>query len=226
MPAISSHKDCHTQVKICGLTSVEDAVAACDFGVDALGLVFYPPSSRNVSIEQAAEIVQALPSFVTVTGLFLNEEAAVINKVLEQVPLSLLQFHGTESAEFCQSFNRPYIKSVAMKSVTDVHSYAAQFDKARGFLLDSNIAGGAGGSGELFDWQKIPTGFAAPLVLAGGLDCDNVSDAVTNVRPTAVDVSSGVESDKGVKDHVLMKNFLQCVRAADSAIAKSASGDQ
>lgn len=222
MPSTRSSDVYHTQVKICGLTTVEDAVAACSCGVDAIGLVFYPPSSRNISIEQASAIVHSLPPFVTVTGLFLNEDAAVINNVLEQVPLSLLQFHGTESAEFCQSFHRPYIKSVAMKSISDVHGYTAEFALARGFLLDSNIAGGAGGSGELFDWQKIPTGFPAPLVLAGGLDCDNVADAVMQVRPTAVDVSSGVESGKGIKDHGLMKNFLQCVRAADSAIAKSA----
>lgn len=225
MPAVPSDPDYHTQVKICGLTRVQDAVAACTYGVDALGLVFYPPSSRHITPEKAAEIVRLLPSFVTVTGLFLDEKEQVINKVLEEVPLSLLQFHGTESAEFCQSFNRPYIKSVAMKSVSNVPGYTAQFTGARGFLLDSNVAGGAGGSGEKFDWSRVPTKFPAPLVLAGGLDCENVTDAVMHVRPTAVDVSSGVESAKGVKDHELMKNFIQCVRAADSAIA-SALGDQ
>ena len=116
----------YTQVKICGLTSVQDAVAACENGVDALGLVFYPPSSRHIAIDRAAEIIQALPPFVMVTGLFLNEEKNVIDEVLDKLPLSLLQFHGTESPAFCQSFDRPYIKSVAMKSVSDVQSYAAQ----------------------------------------------------------------------------------------------------
>ncbi len=219
MPETSVSTDHYTRVKICGLTSVEDALAACRCGVDALGLVFYPPSSRHVSVERAAEIVQALPSFVTVTGLFLNEEATVIDDILQRVPVSLLQFHGTESAEFCQSFNRPYIKSVAMKSVSDVHAYAAQFENARGFLLDSNIAGGAGGSGELFDWSRVPNGFSAPLILAGGLDCNNIPDAVMHVKPDAVDVSSGVESSRGVKDIELMRKFIQSVRAADREIA-------
>lgn len=213
--------DCHTRVKICGLTSVRDAVAACQCGVDALGLVFYPPSSRHISVDLAVEIVKALPAFVTVTGLFLNEDRSVINTVLEKVPLSLLQFHGTESAEFCQSFNRPYIKSIAMKSVVDVPQYASQYEGARGFLLDSNVSGGAGGSGEQFDWSRVPTELPAPLILAGGLDCDNVFDAVINVRPDAVDVSSGVESAKGVKEHGQMNKFIQCVRAADSTIMES-----
>ena len=216
----------YTQVKICGLTSVQDAVSACECGVDALGLVFYPPSSRHVSVERAAEIIRALPPFVMVTGLFLNEEKSVIDEVLEKLPLSLLQFHGSESPAFCQSFDRPYIKSVAMKSVSDVHSYAAQFTGARGFLLDSNVSGGAGGSGEQFDWSRVPDNFPAPLILAGGLDCDNVAEAVTKVRPTAVDVSSGVESGRGIKDRGLMNQFIQCVRAADSAVIKSVAGDQ
>ena len=216
----------YTQVKICGLTTVQDAVAACESGVDALGLVFYPPSSRYVSVDRAAEIIRALPPFVMVTGLFLNEEKSVIDEALEKLPLSLLQFHGTESPEFCQSFDRPYIKSVAMKSVSDVQSYAALYDGARGFLLDSNVSGGAGGSGEQFDWSRVPNDFPAPLILAGGLDCDNVSEAVIQVRPTAVDVSSGVESGRGIKDHGMMKQFIQCVRAADSTIIKSVAGDQ
>ena len=221
----------YTQVKICGLTRVEDAVAACESGVDALGLVFYPPSSRHISVDRAAEIISALPPFVMVTGSFLNEEKNVIDQVLEKLPLSLLQFHGTESPAFCQSFDRPYIKSVAMKSVSDVHSYAVQFTStrglgARGFLLDSNVSGGAGGSGEQFDWSLVPNDFPAPLILAGGLDCGNVAEAVTKVRPTAVDVSSGVESGRGIKDRELMKEFIQCVRAADSAIIKSVAGDQ
>jgi len=216
----------YTRVKICGFTRADDAVAACNAGVDALGLVFYPPSSRHISIDLADEIIRALPSFVTVVGLFLNEEKSVIDEILAKIPLSLLQFHGTESAQFCQSFNRPYIKSVGMKSVSDVEAYAAQYNDARGFLLDSNIAGGAGGSGELFDWSLVPTEFPAPLVLAGGLDCNNVSEGVKKVRPGAVDVSSGVESAKGIKDHELMKKFIQHVRAADSAIAKSDAGNQ
>jgi len=205
---------------------VQDAIAACESGVDALGLVFYPPSSRHIDVDRAVEIVRALPPFVMVTGLFLNEEKSVIDEVLEKIPLSLLQFHGTESPAFCQSFERPYIKSVAMKSVSDVQSYAAQYTDARGFLLDSNVSGGAGGSGEQFDWSRVPNEFPAPLILAGGLDCENVAEAVMKVRPTAVDVSSGVESGRGIKDRALMKQFIQCVRAADSAIVKLSAGDQ
>ncbi len=216
----------HTQIKICGFTRASDAIAACACGVDAIGLVFYPPSSRNIDVEHAAEILQALPPFVAVTGLFLNAEKSLIDKVLQKVPLSLLQFHGSETADFCESFNRPYIKSVAMKSVADVRQYAEQFTQARGFLLDSNMEGAAGGSGETFDWRLVPTDFPAPLVLAGGLGIDNVYDAVSRVRPAAVDVSSGVESGKGLKDHAMMLNFIQRVRAADSAINQSGAGDQ
>ena len=146
--------------------------------------------------------------------------------MLAELPLTLLQFHGTETAEFCESFNRPYIKSVAMKSVTDVHDYTQQYTRARGFLLDSNLAGAAGGSGETFDWNKVPTDLTSPVILAGGLDCSNVGQAVTAVRPASVDVSSGVESAKGVKDHAKMREFIQRVRAADSAITQSTAGVQ
>ncbi len=216
----------YTQVKICGFTRAQDAIAACDCGVDAIGLVFYPPSTRNIEVAQAAELLESLPPFVSVTGLFLNAEKSLIDKVLQRVPLSLLQFHGTESAEFCEAFDRPYIKSVAMKSVDNVHQYTEQYKKARGFLLDSNMAGAAGGSGDTFDWSLVPTDLPAPLVLAGGLDNNNVHEAVIKVRPAAVDVSSGVESGKGIKDPAMMRSFINNVRAADSAINQSFAGDQ
>jgi len=226
-PVVSGRPESsYTQVKICGLTSAADAVAACEYGADAIGLVFYPPSSRNVSFETAAEIIRALPPFVAITALFLDADKRTVDEALATLPLSLLQFHGTESPEFCRSFDRPYIKSVAMKSESNVQSYAAQYTHARGFLLDSNVAGGAGGSGEIFDWSRIPNDFTAPLILAGGLDCNNVTEAVVNVRPTAVDVSSGVESSKGVKDHGLMQRFIQRVRAADSTIVTSVASNQ
>ncbi len=216
----------HTQIKICGFTNAEDAQFACSSGVDAIGLVFYPPSSRNIEVHKAADVVASLPPFVTITGLFLNAERSLIEKVLERVPLGLLQFHGTESPEFCQSFNRPYIKSVAMKSERDVVAYTRQFESARGFLLDSNSAGSAGGSGESFDWSVIPSELPAPLILAGGLDCYNVAEAVTQTRPVAVDVSSSVESAKGIKDQALMQQFIQSVRAVDSAHNSKAMGAQ
>jgi len=214
----------YTRVKICGLTRVTDALAACDSGVDSIGLVFYPPSSRNVSIEQAAEIIASVPPFVTITGLFLNAEKNRIDEILKELPLSMLQFHGTESADFCRSFERPYIKSVAMSTESDIHAYTEQFVESRGFLLDSNIAGGAGGSGELFDWDLVPSDLSAPVVLAGGLNGDNVAEAVAGVRPAAVDVSTGVESSKGIKDHAKMREFIQNVRAADRVISQTASG--
>ncbi len=204
-----------TRIKICGFTNAADARFAADLGVDSLGLVFYPPSSRNVSVEQARAIVTGLPPFVTLTALFLNAEADVIDEVLAKLPISLLQFHGTESPEFCESFNRPYIKSVSMKSTGNVQSYCRQYEMARGFLLDSNAAGAAGGSGKAFDWSLVPGELAAPLVLAGGLEVDNVANAVKQVRPAAVDVSSGVESQKGKKDHNLMRRFINEVHAAD-----------
>lgn len=221
------HKQPHTRIKICGLTRVEDAVAASNLGADAIGLVFYPPSSRNITVEQAADIMRAIPPFVTVVGLFLNAQQSLVEKVLEHLPLSLLQFHGTEPPGFCKSFQRPYIKSVAMKSVVNIHEYTAQYADARGFLLDSNLAGAAGGSGETFDWSAIPADLASPVVLAGGLDRGNVYQAVVNVKPGAVDVSSGVESAPGIKDHRLMQEFISQVRDADRTVNQQlVNGDQ
>jgi len=165
----------HTQIKICGFTCANDAVAACDLGADSIGLVFYPPSGRNVTVRQAREIVSSLPPFVVVTGLFLNAEEAFVKEVLADVPLSMLQFHGTEDADYCRSFQRPYMKSVAMKSIANdsiegLNTYCDGYSDARGFLLDSNAAGAAGGSGETFDWNMVPQSLVAPVILAGGLD--------------------------------------------------------
>lgn len=204
-----------TQIKICGFTRPADAIAAVELGADALGLVFYPPSPRHVTIDQARLIAAKVPPFTSITALFLNAGQDYINEVLEAVPVSLLQFHGTESSEFCQSFNRPYIKSVAMKSTSDVGAYCATYASARGYLLDSNMAGAAGGSGDVFDWSLIPAETVTSLILAGGLGVENVGQAVVAVRPCAVDVSSGVESDKGIKDPALMQQFIAEVRAAD-----------
>ncbi len=204
-----------TQIKICGFTKSADAAQAVELGADSLGLVFYPPSPRNITINQAKAIAAAVPPFTVLTALFLNAERAAIESVLAEIPVSLLQFHGTESREFCQSFNRPWMKSVSMKSTVNVREYCANYDGARGFLLDSNAAGAAGGSGDVFDWSLIPVDTNVPLVLAGGLDVDNVREAVLAVRPCAVDVSSGVESAKGIKDTDLMRRFIGEVKAAD-----------
>jgi len=145
--------DYKTQIKICGFTRPADAVSAVALGADSLGLVFYPPSPRHISIEQARDIAAAVPPFTSFTALFLNADREAVERVLENVPVNLLQFHGTESPEFCQSFKRPYIKSVSMKSTSNVAEYCAAYDHSRGFLLDSNVAGAAGGSGDVFDWS-------------------------------------------------------------------------
>ena len=205
-----------TQIKICGFTRPDNAVIAVGFGADAIGLVFYPPSPRNIDIDLASEIAAAVGPFTCITALFLDADREFIEKVLATVPVSMLQFHGREDAAFCESFNQPYMKSVSMKSVVDLKTYCSGYRHARAFLLDSNIAGAAGGSGEVFDWSLVPTNLSAPLVLAGGLDTANVKTAVTQVRPAAVDVSSGVESAKGIKDPTLMRDFIAGVRAADA----------
>ena len=217
----STEKAVKTQIKICGFTQPRDAANAVMLGVDALGLVFYPPSSRHIGIDQARSIADAVGPFTSLTALFLNAERALIESVLANVPVSLLQFHGTEDAEFCSSFDRPYIKSVAMKSTDDVEAYCAAYPDARGFLLDSNAAGAAGGSGSRFDWQRIPADLPAPLILAGGLSVRNVAEAVSAVRPAAVDASSGVESSKGIKDARLMRDFIREVKEADSVLSES-----
>ena len=156
-----------------------------------------------------------MSSFCTVTALFLNAEVDYVEEVLNSVPVSLMQFHGTESATYCETFGRPYIKSVAMKSIDNVSEYCVNFKSCRGFLLDSNAAGAAGGSGTAFDWSLVPPELASTLILAGGLHVDNVADAIREIRPAAVDVSSGVESAKGIKDQRMMRDFIANVRAAD-----------
>jgi len=216
-----------TRIKICGLTTVAQAAHAAALGVDAIGLVFYPPSPRHVELETAADIAAALPAFVTAVGLFMNPDANTVRQTLAAVPLEVLQFHGEESADFCRQFARPYLKSVPMggsvsNGGVNPAAYAAQYPDARGVLLDSNAVGQAGGSGHTFDWGKIPTDLPQPLILAGGLNPDNVTAAVQQVRPYAVDVSSGVETSgvkhaKGIKDLVRMTAFVNAVRAADQS---------
>ncbi len=207
------------RTKICGITSVEDALNVCNAGVDALGLVFYDKSPRNVTSTQAAEICSALPPFITTVGLFLDATEDFVNKVLETVPLDLLQFHGSESPPYCASFNRPYIKAVGMKEflqTDDVEAsfkqYADQYPQAQGFLVDSHGAGKAGGTGETFNWKKVPKNSDKPIILAGGLCAENISEAIQTADSIyAVDLSSGVESAPGIKDKqkidTLMKNI-------------------
>ncbi len=208
------------RVKICGFTRTEDAVMAAETGADAIGLVFYPPSPRHVSVEQARTIVDALPPFVTTVGLFVDEAPARIEAVLRQVPLDLLQFHGREDPVQCERFERPYIKAIRMAEGVDLGFEARRFHRARGLLLDAWHPDVPGGTGERFDWQRIPDDLPLPVILAGGLTPANVSQAIRIVRPFGVDVSSGVESGKGIKDQDKMAALIEevthgdCTRAA------------
>jgi len=205
-----------TRVKICGFTRPGDALEAARLGVDAVGLVFYPRSSRYVTGERAAAIAAALPAFVTVVGLFVDARPGEIEAVLGQVPLDLLQFHGDETPAECERFGRPYIKAVRMAPGIDLYREAERFHQARGLLLDAWHPAVPGGTGERFDWARIPADLPLPVILAGGLSPANVAEAVRRVRPWAVDVSSGVESAKGVKDPAKMAAFLREVEHGDS----------
>ena len=201
------------RVKICGITRLQDLHAACAAGADALGFVFYEKSPRHVSLEAAADLVRALPPFVQSVGLFVNAEPAFIERVLQAVPLDLLQFHGDETPVDCVRFGRPFIKAVRVNRDTDLLKCAADFDAARGLLLDAYVPGVPGGTGESFDWKLIPENLPKPVVLSGGLTPANVAVAVRQVRPWAVDVSSGVEAAKGIKDPHHVAQFIAKAKA-------------
>jgi phosphoribosylanthranilate isomerase len=207
-----------TRVKICGFTRVEDAVCAAQLGVDAIGLVFYPPSPRNVDIDQAIKIVNALPAFVSVVALFVDEQESRIRKVLDRVSLDCLQFHGDEPAEACRLYGKRYMKAVRMQDGIDISGLVLQYHDATGLLLDAYHPGAKGGTGSRFDWNRIPDHCALPIVLAGGLDENNARQAVQTVRPYALDVSSGVEAGKGVKDALKMAAFIGEVNEGDRII--------
>lgn len=202
------------RVKICGITRIEDLRAACDAGADAVGFVFYDKSPRRVSIEAAAALVRAVPPFVQTVGLFVNAEPAQVESVLAAAPLDLLQFHGDETPQACARYGRPWIKAIRVTPETDLLECAADFEAARGLLLDAFVPGVPGGTGERFDWSLIPAGLPLPVVLSGGLDPDNVAEAVRRVRPWAVDVSSGVEASKGIKDAHKVARFVANAKEA------------
>ncbi|MEW7977217.1 MAG: phosphoribosylanthranilate isomerase [Candidatus Sedimenticola endophacoides] len=204
-----------TRVKICGITRPEDAREAVRQGADAIGLVFYPPSPRAVSIEQAQRIAAVLPPFVTLVGLFVNEPEAGVREVLARVPVGLLQFHGEEPPEHCRIYGRPYMKALRMRAGIDLYQYREEYTDAAGLLLDSYRKGVPGGTGESFDWQRIPRDLAGGIVLAGGLDAENVERAIRAVHPYAVDVSGGVEREKGVKDPDKIVAFMRGVQRAN-----------
>ena len=201
-----------TRVKICGLTRPEDIDAAVSDGADAIGLVFYEPSPRAVSIAQAKELAARVPAFVTVTGLFVNPERKWVEQVLEAVPLDLLQFHGDEPAEFCASFGRRWIKAVRVREAGQIEAAFQEYRNASGLLVDAWDPNRYGGTGQSFNWSLIPAERPLPLILAGGLTFANVADAIEQVRPWAVDVSGGVESGKGRKDATKLTDFFNEVR--------------
>jgi phosphoribosylanthranilate isomerase len=199
------------RAKICGITRVEDALNAVAHGADAIGLVFYSPSPRNVSIHTAIEIVSQIPAFVSVVGLFVNAEAEFVDEVILKVKLDLLQFHGDETPAECARYSRPFIKAVRVKNDTNLVQYAEDFSAAKAILLDAYTEGLVGGTGHVFDWNLIPNQLTKPVILAGGLNADNVALAIKQVKPYAVDVSGGVEVSKGIKDVAKIAAFMQAV---------------
>ncbi|MAR93167.1 MAG: phosphoribosylanthranilate isomerase [Pseudomonadales bacterium] len=202
-----------TRVKICGITNPSDALAAIRAGADALGFVFYPPSPRYVTPEQARDIIAGLPPFITSVGLLVDAQSQAIEAILRKVPLDLLQFHGRETEADCRAWQRPYIKALRMREGLDVAAACRTYHSSRGLLLDAYVPGQPGGTGQSFDWQRIPPQLNKPLILAGGLNPDNIQRAVQSVRPWAVDVSGGVESTPGVKDSELMHAFIRGVHS-------------
>jgi phosphoribosylanthranilate isomerase len=205
-----------TRVKICGITNLDDALSAVKAGCDALGFVFYAKSPRAVTPEQAAEIISNVPAFVTSVALFVNESSEVVNQVIAKTDIDLLQFHGDESAEFCSSFSRPYIKALRMKPELDLTTQFETYASSQGILLDAYTPGIPGGTGEMFDLSRIPSDLAAHIILAGGLSAANVANAIAEVSPYAVDVSGGVEASKGIKDSNKMIDFMNEVYRANN----------
>lgn len=208
-----------TRIKVCGITRAEDAACCAELGVDALGFVFYEPSPRYLTPAAACKISRATPPFVTRVGLFVNAPRDTVLAVLAEAPLHLLQFHGDEDEAYCASFGRPYLKAARIKPGLDLLEFAARFPSADAILCDAFVDG-YGGAGKTFDWNLLPPAgsLARPLVLSGGLDAANVGAAIGQVRPLAVDVSSGVEAAKGIKDHLKIKAFVEKVREADETI--------
>ena len=207
-----------TRTKICGITRVEDALCAAHAGADAIGLIFYAASPRAVTIAQAISISNALPPFVATVALFVNAPQNEVNEIVTRVRPSILQFHGDESASYCTQFGMPFLKAIRVgeeMTADDLLEYAKQFSASRALLLDTMSQGLYGGSGKSFDWQVIPNEMRRRIVLSGGLQTDNVAGAIRMIRPWAVDVSSGVEAQKGVKDHTLVQKFIEEVRNAD-----------
>ncbi len=205
-----------TRVKICGITRVEDALIAAQLGVDSIGLVFHAKSPRFLSLKQALLIKNALPAFVTITALMMDETSDWVDEVVATLNPDCLQFHGDECPDDCNKYNVPYIKVVAMSGLQDISAYMSCYQDAQAFLLDSHAAGQQGGSGEAFDWSTIPIELRQQIILAGGITPDNVYEAITQVSPWAVDLSSGVERAKGIKDEDKMHRLMREVKRANN----------
>lgn len=201
-----------TRIKFCGLTRAEDVQAAVALGVDAIGLVCYPPSPRSLSVAHLAELGALCPPMVTVTALFVDPDPREVRAVLDTGVVDLLQFHGQESTEFCRQFGRPWMKALTMHPELDLTEQMSTYVGARGLLLDAWHPERVGGTGLAFDWSRIPPELASHIVLAGGLSAENVGDALRMVRPWAVDVSSGIESSAGIKDRTRMAAFVAAVQ--------------
>jgi phosphoribosylanthranilate isomerase len=206
-----------TRIKICGLREPQHARLAADAGADAVGLVFYRESPRNILDLQVAErIIDALPAYVMAVGLFVNASELEVRSILEEIRLDLLQFQGDEPPDFCASFGKPYVRAVRMEKGVDLVEYRRKFPGAKALLVDAHVPGQRGGTGQVFDWGAIPASHPAPLILSGGLTAGNVGRAIREVRPWAVDVSSGVESSRGVKDPAKIVEFIRSVQREDA----------
>jgi phosphoribosylanthranilate isomerase len=200
-----------TRVKFCGLMHEEDIAQAVELGVDALGFVFYAPSSRSVAPDHAAMLTSSVPAFVTRVGLFVNEQPAIIQNIFERTKLNLIQYHGDETPEFCDAVGLPFIKAFRVRPGIDIQTEMERYPNASGFLLDAYVKGQPGGTGERFDWGMIPQS-NAPIILAGGLSPDNAKDAIEQVAPWALDVSGGIETKPGRKDPDKMARFMNACR--------------
>jgi len=205
----SKNKIKRTRVKVCGITRVEDALNAVESGADAIGLVFYEKSPRYITVKKAVEIAESLPPFVSKVALFVNASDEVIRTVLDIVPVDILQFHGEESQKICQGYGWPYIKAIRMRDDVDLLKLSHVYADASALLLDSFVEGTQGGTGQKFDWSRVPADLDKPIILAGGLTAENVAAAITEVSPYAVDVSGGVEIEKGIKDAAKIEEFIQ-----------------
>ena len=204
-----------TRIKICGITCGQDAVIAAELGTHAVGLMFYEDSPRFVSLDKACKVIEVLPPFITRVGVFVNPVEQQVNSILGALRLDLLQFHGDEPARFCAQFGVPYIKAVRVGKGMDLLQYASRYHDAKGLLLDAHSEAAYGGTGETFDWNLIPGNLPLPIILSGGLNAANVARAIRQMRPWAVDVSSGVESSKGIKDAAKIAAFIKEARDAD-----------